>query len=74
MKPTSNEDRAMAWWNDMTEAQRIEVMLAGRDALGFGPSVAEVWNLCVAGKIAGPPVPQGAGPIDHNEAEKRSGA
>lgn len=55
--------RAMVWWNAMTEAQREAVMQAGYHVLGYGPSVAEVWNLRVAGEITGPRPPHDAKPI-----------
>lgn len=58
-----NVRRAIAWWNGMTEAQRVAVMQAGSDVLGYGPSIAEVWNLRVAGEITGPRPPPGAEPV-----------
>jgi hypothetical protein len=61
-EPTPDERLAMDWWNAMTQEQRQIAMHDAREVLGYDPSVADVWNLRVAGDIAGPPVPPGARP------------
>lgn len=56
----SAERGAMDWWNALTERQRAEIMERA-DAVVVSPSIAEAWNLLVAGEIVGPPLPPGVG-------------
>jgi hypothetical protein len=56
----TTERGAMDWWNSLTERQRAEVMERA-EAVVASPSIAEAWNLLVAGEIVGPPLPSGVG-------------
>jgi hypothetical protein len=61
--PSDEERAAMAWWNSLTESQRIALLEAAADVLGRPTSVAEAWNLRLSREITGPPLPRGARPI-----------
>jgi len=61
--PTAAERMPMDWWNALTERERRDLMDRAHGVL-FNPSVAEAWNLLLAGTITGPALPAGAAPVD----------